>query len=150
VLIRAATPADIPEIRALERQADTAAHWALREYDALFAPEAPQRIALVAADDGALCGFAIARCARVEWEIENVMVAGAHRRRGVGRELVREILQAARDAEISFVLLEVRESNLAARQLYEALGFAQIGRRTGYYHEPNEDALVLRYSVRNL
>jgi len=45
------------------------------------------------------------------------------------------------------VLLEVRESNLAARKLYEKLGFSEEGRRSNYYHEPREDAMLLRTSI---
>jgi ribosomal-protein-alanine N-acetyltransferase len=45
------------------------------------------------------------------------------------------------------VLLEVRESNVAARQLYEKIGFSQAGRRAGYYRGPFEDGLQLKISV---
>ncbi len=55
VLIRPATPDDVPAIRALEQQAETAAHWAEREYDALFAAGAPPRIALVAIAEAESC-----------------------------------------------------------------------------------------------
>ncbi|HZP22170.1 MAG TPA: ribosomal protein S18-alanine N-acetyltransferase [Terriglobales bacterium] len=145
MLIRAASAADLPLMRALEQQAVTAAHWGERDYAALFSPDAPQRLALLAeSDSGQVFGFAIARCSPGEWEIENVVVAVEHRRRGIGRALVQELLQAAR-AGGAAVLLEVRESNSAARQLYEALGFAQVGRRVGYYRDPPEDALLLRF-----
>lgn len=40
------------------------------------------------------------------------------------------------------VFLEVRESNMAARRLYEKLGFAETGRRRGYYANPPEDAVL--------
>src|SRR4051794_5755617 len=94
--IRHATPADIPLMRALELQAETAAHWAEREYGALFAPDAPRRMALVAgegSDD--VVGFLIARCGLDEWEIENVVVDTARRRGGVGLALVHELLRQA-------------------------------------------------------
>ncbi len=148
--IRPATAADIAHIRSIEQQAGTAAHWSAREYDALFAPEAPRRIALVVAEGHEVRGFVIARCGPEEWEIENVVVAPEHRRRGIGSDLVREILRAAQDAGAAAVLLEVRESNAAARQLYERLGFAEAGRRPGYYRVPFEDALLLRFWVYNL
>jgi ribosomal-protein-alanine N-acetyltransferase len=45
------------------------------------------------------------------------------------------------------VLLEVRESNQAARRLYEREGFIEVGRRAGYYHRPPEAALLFRFSV---
>jgi ribosomal-protein-alanine N-acetyltransferase len=53
---------------------------------------------------------------------------------------------ASQEAATS-VLLEVRESNLAARQLYEKMGFSALARRAAYYREPSEDGLVLRISI---
>ena len=150
VLIRPATADDVPLMRALEQQAEGAAHWAEREYDALFAPDAPPRIALVAvSESGAtqLYGFVIARCAVDDWEIENVVVAREHRRLGIATKLMRELLTQAHVGGATSVLLEVRESNLAARRLYEKLGFSQQGRRSNYYREPTEDALLLRISI---
>jgi ribosomal-protein-alanine N-acetyltransferase len=140
-------------MRALEQQIETAAYWAEREYDALFAAEAPPRIALVAtseADAGRVVGFVIARCATAEWEIENVVVAREERNRGIGIKIIRELLLQAQRGGATSVLLEVRESNLAARRLYEKLGFSQQGRRSNYYREPEEDALLLCFSITNL
>jgi ribosomal-protein-alanine N-acetyltransferase len=149
VLIRKATADDIAIIRKLEQKTESAAHWGEREYDALFAAEAPQRIALVAAEeaDAQILGFVIARCAEDEWEIENVVVAGEQWRRGVGSALVRELVEEAGRSGATSVLLEVRESNAAARRLYEKIGFNQIGRRPDYYRNPPEDALLLKISI---
>jgi ribosomal-protein-alanine N-acetyltransferase len=146
MLIRSALLSDISKIRALEAQADSAAHWRARDYDALFSPDAPKRIALVADNEGQIDGFIIARRGADELEIENVVVAANRRREGIGRDLVRRVLGEAGSLP---VLLEVRQSNAAARQLYLGLGFAEIGRRTDYYREPPEDALVLRFSPEN-
>ena len=153
MLIRRATPDDVPFIRALEQQAETAAHWSEREYDALFAGETPPRIALVAtseADAGQVIGFVIAGCATAEWEIENVVVTRERRNQGIGIKIIRELLLRAQAAGATSVLLEVRESNLASRQLYEKAGFRTQGRRRNYYHDPEEDALLLCFSVTNL
>ena len=100
--------------------------------------------------DSAVLGFAIARCATAEWEIENVVVVPEKRRRGVGIKIIRELLLQAQIAGATSVLLEVRESNMAARRLYEKLGFSQQGRRSSYYREPEEDALLLCFSIANL
>ena len=127
-----------------------AAHWAEREYTALFAPDAPPRIALVAAgESGArqVCGFVITRCALDAWEIENVVVGEQHRQQGIGTQLIQELLLQARTRGATSVLLEVRESNLAARRFYENLGFSEQGRRKGYYQNPREDALMLQKSI---
>lgn len=148
MFIRQASREDIAIIRKLEQEAESAAHWGEREYDALFAAEAPRRIALVAEEaDAEILGFVIARCADDEWEIENVVVASEQRRRGVGIALVRELVQEARRSGAALVLLEVRESNAAARGLYEKIGFNEIGRRPDYYRNPPEDALLLGISI---
>lgn len=149
MLIRAATSEDVPFIRALEQQTETAAHWSSRDYDALFSPEAPRRVVLIAAETGSspLCGFVIARCGVDEWEIENVVVNDDQRRHGLGSALVGQLLQQAGEAGITSVLLEVRESNTPARRLYEKLGFSHAGRRPDYYRNPAEDALILKISI---
>ena len=150
VLIRLAILDDVPFMRALEEQFASAAHWARRDYDALFAPCAPARIALVAVNESEvmqLHGFVIARCALDEWEIENVVVARDHQRLGIGARLIRELLMRAHAGGATWVLLEVREANLAARRLYEKLGFSECGRRVNYYRDPTEDALLLRISI---
>jgi len=152
VLIRAATPEDVPSIRELERQAETAAHWAEREYDAMFAADAPARVALVAVrplNDARICGFVIARCPADDWEVENVVVAGEYRRQGIATNLIQELVRRARTSGATSVLLEVRESNLAARRLYEKLGFSERGRRSNYYPNPPEDGLLLHISVKS-
>ncbi len=147
MFLRRATPADIPQMLKLAQQADTAAHWAEREYDALFAPDAPKRIALVAADDEDAHAFLIARCEFDEWEIENVVVAAGQRRRGIASQLIAELMRLAGQGRATSVLLEVRESNVAARALYQSLGFAQFARRPHYYQNPPEDALLLKILV---
>lgn len=147
MLIRPATSADIPDMRALEQQAETAAHWAERDYGALFAAEAPKRLALVAGEGGYVAGFLIARCDLDEWELENVVVARERRRSGIGGQLAAALLHQATKAGATSVLLEVRESNGPARQLYKKFGFLEVGRRQNYYRNPAEDALLLKYSV---
>lgn len=150
MLIRSATADDLPAIQTLERQSKTAAHWGEHEYAALFAPDAPERIALVATDEldtAQLRGFLIARCGLEEWEIESVVVAEGYRRLGIATQLTRELLLQAQAVGSTSVLLEVRQSNLAARRLYEKLGFSQQGIRVNYYRDPLEDALLLHLFV---
>ena len=89
-------------------------------------------------------GFLVARTVEREWEIENIAIAGAARRRGLGSRLLGEFLDLARKRGAESVFLEVRESNRAARALYAKWAFVESGRRNGYYHEPDEDAVVYR------
>jgi ribosomal-protein-alanine N-acetyltransferase len=81
-----------------------------------------------------------------EWEIENVVVAAGFLRRGIANELIRALIQRAKNEAASALLLEVRESNLAARALYENNGFREVGRRRAYYKDPAEDAIL--YTLR--
>ena len=91
-----------------------------------------------------VAGYAIAHHAADEGEILNLGVAPAHQRRGVGRVLVEHLLTLLAERGVDAVFLEVRESNAAARRLYQRLGFREVGRRPGYYRRPVEDAVILR------
>jgi ribosomal-protein-alanine N-acetyltransferase len=103
-------------------------------------------IILVAEETGKLCGFVCAQAVGGEWEIENVVVAAEFLRRGIAKELVRTLIQLAEHEAASAILLEVRESNLPARRLYEKHGFREVGRRRMYYRDPAEDAVL--YALR--
>ena len=102
---------------------------------------------LDAEDTGKLCGFLCVQIVAGDWEIENVVVAAEFLRRGVASELMFALIQRAREGWASAILLEVRESNLAARGLYEKHAFREVGRRRLYYKVPEEDAIlyVLRF-----
>lgn len=150
VRIRRANPSDILQMRNLEEQASSAAHWTAGQYEALYLPDAPVRIILAASDDLdalTVCGFLIARCLADEWEIENVVVGAEHRRQGLARSLIQALVEAARTAGAQAIILEVRESNVAAVRLYESIGFIGVGRRNDYYRNPSEDALLYRRSL---
>ncbi len=142
--IRAAAPGDLPAMMALEQQAATAAHWSGEQYAALFSVADSGRVALVVSDDSGIQGFVIAHVVRDEWEIENIAVAGAVRRCGLGTRLLGELLDMARARRATAVFLEVRESNHAARALYEKWAFLESGRRRRYYQDPDEDAILYR------
>ena len=61
---------------------------------------------------------------------------------GIGKQLMNTLLVQARQTNSDAILLEVRESNAAARRLYEELGFRETGRRKAYYTNPREDAVL--------
>ena len=67
------------------------------------------------------------------------------RRRGLGSHLLGEFLHHVQSNGGREVFLEVRESNRAARELYEKWAFIEAGRRKSYYQDPPEDALVLKF-----
>jgi ribosomal-protein-alanine acetyltransferase len=129
----------------VEKHSVTASHWSRGQYEALFSGTSPRRAALVIEEERVIQGFLVAREVGSEWEIENIAVAGPARRRGLGSQLVGEFLNLARERGAESVFLEVRESNRAARALYEKWAFVEAGRRTAYYREPEEDAVLYRF-----
>jgi [ribosomal protein S18]-alanine N-acetyltransferase len=78
-----------------------------------------------------------------ELHINNLAVLPEWRRRGVAKRLLRYVLERTAADGAVCATLEVRQSNEAARRLYERFGFAATGVRPGYYSNPIEDALVL-------
>ena len=96
---------------------------------------------LVAVEDGVVAGYVGSQTVLQEADMMNIAVADTHRRRGIARMLVQELI---RQLDAYQLTLEVRASNAPAIALYEKLGFTQVGLRKNYYHKPKEDALILR------
>jgi len=140
--IRRGTAADIPVLMNLEKSVLTAAHWTVTQYESMFSSDGPSRLVLIIEEDAGMQGFVIARVLSHDWEIENIAVAGPAQRRGFGSFLLEQLLDLAGSAGADRIFLEVRESNLAARRLYEKQAFVQTGRRRLYYRAPDEDAII--------
>ncbi|MGO9863502.1 MAG: ribosomal protein S18-alanine N-acetyltransferase [Terriglobales bacterium] len=157
--IRAATLADLPAILAIERQTSSAAHWTHDEYEKLVktgvvilaenvaehvAEQVPEHAAQSVATrpPAKLCGFVCAQAVVADWGLENIVVATEFLRQGIADQLMRALIREAQTLDASRILLEVRESNLAARRLYEKHGFRESGRRRNYYNNPPEDAIL--------
>ena len=96
---------------------------------------------LVALEDGEVVGYVGSQTVLQEADMMNIAVADSHRRRGIAKMLVEELI---RQLDAYQLTLEVRASNAPAISLYEALGFQQVGLRKNYYRNPKEDALILR------
>jgi ribosomal-protein-alanine N-acetyltransferase len=88
-------------------------------------------------------GMVLARVVADEAEILTIAVLPAARRHGLGRALLRTAMDRAAERGAREMFLEVAIANGAARALYAALGFTQVGRRRGYY-PGGGDALILR------
>ena len=95
-------------------------------------------------DGQGVAGYVVALNAADEGDILNLAVRPSERRSGLGRDLVQRAIEALAQRGVVHVYLEVRESNAAARALYAAHGFQEVGRRREYYRRPVEDAIVLR------
>lgn len=98
--------------------------------------------------EGRLVGHAIVARLPFEAELQALLVAPGHRRRGLAGELLGAVIEHARCWECERLLLEVRAGNEGAIALYRRAGFTEDGRRRGYYPprvpgEGREDALLM-------
>ena len=97
----------------------------------------------VAVKNNKVLGYVGISCIIDEGYITNVAVFPEYRRMGVGSALLNRIFSHACDEGLSFVSLEVRESNESAISLYEKFGFKIEGKRKNFYSNPSEDALIM-------
>lgn len=154
VSIRPATHEDIPFMMAMDRSCETGVRWTEHHYQEIF-QRGMQGLVLVAersssnatADADGILGFLVARHVAPEWELENIVVDLGARRRGLGMWLLEGLLAEAQRRNSDAIFLEVRESNTAARGMYEKAGFRRTGRRKFYYADPSEDAILYRFEL---
>lgn len=80
-----------------------------------------------------------------EGYITNIAIHPDHRRKGIALRLTEALKLEGEKLELSFLTLEVRESNLAAIKLYEKAGFETVAKRKNFYSDPKEDAILMTY-----
>jgi ribosomal-protein-alanine acetyltransferase len=133
LVIRQATERDVEDLDRIQKCSPEAVLWEPQGYLAYDCR--------VAELGGRVVGFAV--CRRVvegESEVLSLVVDPTLRRRGIGKQLMLEMLASAPGTWF----LEVRESNVAAIKLYESLDFLEIARRPDYYQDTGETAVVMR------
>ena len=151
--VRAGAVGDLAAVVALERAVAEAPHWGEAEYGAIVAVQdgGVRRCLLVAEVEGRLVGFAVGKIigAGVDGlaELESVVVDGALRRMGVGKELCGAVVGWSRGQGAAAVELEVRAASAGAMALYAGLGFVEVGRRRAYYDAPKDDAVLMRLKL---
>lgn len=101
--------------------------------------------------DGLLIGYGILSLAADEAHVLNICIDPLVQSRGLGRQLLRALVEMARNRGAQRVFLEVRPSNTPALRLYHSEGFNEIGRRPRYYPvaQGREDALVMAIELVN-
>lgn len=149
--IRSMIPADLDRVLEIAGGLKQAPQWPRSAYLAALDPEgAPPRIALVAeepAPPAAVAGFAVAGLLLPQAELEIIAVASEAQRRGLAGQLFQALAAELARAGVSEIILEARASNQPALGLYQRLGFTEAGRRPGYYHDPLEDAVLMRLGL---
>ena len=146
-IIRQARASDAPRIHAIERASfgDPWSEASFRE-----AMGAAWSFVLVADEGGVVIGYLVGRDVAGTGEVLNLATDPARRRQGIARVLLDEGLEELGSRGATEVFLEVRESNRPAQLLYKDAGFRPVGMRAKYYHNPSEDALVLRLGLGSL
>ena len=94
-------------------------------------------------------GFSLFRTVADESELLLLAVAPTRHRRGIGRLLLDQFLEHARNEKVARVHLEVRDGN-AAVDMYRTAGFSPVGRRRNYYHGSDGqrfDAITLAHQL---
>jgi ribosomal-protein-alanine N-acetyltransferase len=133
-VIRRGGPGDLAEVAVIQAASPEAARWDVADY--------LQYDFRVSVCGIRVAGFLVSRTlAEGETELLNLAVAPQFRRQGVARKLVESLLAESPGV----VYLEVRESNRAARKFYNHMGFHEVSSRSGYYQDPPEAAIVMKF-----
>lgn len=99
-------------------------------------------IFLTAKSEGILCGYISGQLILDEFYINNVAVSEKYRNSGIASSLITALTDRLRSTECALATLEVRESNINARRLYEKFGFINLGIRKDFYSAPKENACI--------
>ena len=138
-IVRKAKPDDATAIALIEKLAFSQP-WS--EASILSEIQKENAVFLVCEKDGDLAGYVSMETVCGECYIGNLAVGRLYRRRGVATLLLSELTYFAKEMKCSFITLEVRKSNVAARALYEKAGYTVQGVRRGFYTSPDEDAVI--------
>lgn len=133
------TEAHLPQVAELERLCFSEP-WSENSLRLLLGEHA---LGIVAVCDGTVAAYGGMTLAADEGAVTNIAVHPSFRRRGLGRAVTEQLLQAARERGAQRVFLEVRQSNCPARELYGRAGFAVCGERKNFYSRPTESAVLM-------
>jgi [ribosomal protein S18]-alanine N-acetyltransferase len=143
--LRVMSKGDMPGIMALERELFPEDAWTPEMFAAEFAQPASHRLYLVAEEGKTLIGYAgMMFTGGSQADVVTLAVDPAHWGAGTGSALLTALIDEAGQRDCTEVLLEVREDNPRARQLYVRHGFTEVGIRRGYYQPSGVDAVVMR------
>jgi ribosomal-protein-alanine N-acetyltransferase len=138
---------DLDRVLEIAGSLKEAPRWPRSAYLAALEPQAATpRLALVAeeAGSGLVVAFTVASLLPPQAELELIVADSAFQRQGLAKILFAALSAELRNVQITEVILEVRASNQPALGLYRRLGFVESGRRLRYYHDPVEDAILMR------
>lgn len=140
--LRAMTIKDVNGVYEIERLCFTIP-WSKDSFRSEIKRNKNANYTVVVSDDGNIIGYGGLWLVIDEAHITNVAIHPEYRRLGIARALIKTMMNKASSKNISGMTLEVRESNIAARNLYQSLGFEKGGLRKGYYPDNGENAIIM-------
>jgi ribosomal-protein-alanine N-acetyltransferase len=165
ISIRAAVVEDAAEVLEIERNCAEAPHWSEAVWAQIlsqYTQDAPlyrtpfggsRRMCFVAEQEDEIAGFVVISVLSGSGvgdgvaEMESLAVREDARKRGVGRSLCLQAMLWAQTMGAGSMQLEVRSASVAAMALYRSLSFLEQGRRSGYYTDPKDDAVMMELAL---
>ena len=143
-IFRNMTEQDVVQIAELEKKVFSDAWTSTGIYETFCQNQA---FVAVAECDGDIVGYCIIYYVMDEGEIARIAVDKKMRRKGVGCGLLDYVCECCKIKNINRLLLDVRESNVPALNLYRSFGFAEDGIRKNFYQNPTEHAVLMSMSI---
>lgn len=140
--LRGMTPEDLPVVHGLELRLFPEDAWPLDMFEAELM-QRDTREYFVATIGGTVVAYAGLMCIPPIADVQTIAVIPEFEGRGIGSTLLRTLLQRAAHGKAEDMLLEVREDNPRAQELYRRFGFEQIAVRKNYY-KGGINALIMR------
>ena len=142
--VRRMTLEDLAQVVKLE-EATFSLPWSVKGFEEALARE--ENCFLVIQDEDEILGYCGYYKVFEEAEIMNVCIREDRRGEGLGRIMMEELLNTAKETGVKTVVLEVRVSNAPAIRLYENLNFVSLGVRKDFYEMPREDAEIMQCTL---
>lgn len=140
ITVRPATTDDLESISLLEKETFSLPWNSDMIKDNI---EKDKRITLVAYNDEIFLGYILAHYVLDEGYIDNIAIKKDYQSKSIGSTIIAETIKKAKTLGLSFLTLEVRESNLKAINLYQKFNFTQVGLRKNFYTKPTENAILM-------
>ena len=147
IKFRAMTSLDLVPASVIEKEVYQKASWSIGQFKEEFAKAPKNAQYLVAEHDGELVAYAGIFFVSDVADIHTITVSEKYRRKGIGRELLKRLIDWARVKQAMAIMLEMRLGNDQARPLYESFGFSEVSKRENYYG-PGLTAVVMRKELK--
>ena len=147
IKFRAMTSLDLVPASVIEKEVYQKAAWSIAQFKEEFAKAPKNAQYLVAEHEGELVAYAGIFFVADVADIHTITVSEKYRRKGIGRELLKRLIDWARVKQAMAIMLEMRLGNDQARPLYESFGFSEVSKRENYYG-PGLTAVVMRKELK--